>query len=111
MTDISELVQRIEYAAHEEIMCREASDQSDLWVDIITPENILALTEALETRKQYYESIIADGSKRIAELEDRTVKLPPLGKWINPEDVQSQNRYRILVKKELDTLGIKWESE
>ncbi|EPJ3296532.1 hypothetical protein ACV95M_020455 [Klebsiella variicola] len=43
----------------------------------------LALVEALEkaqqriaSQREYYEGVIADGGKRIAELESRTVKLP-----------------------------------
>ncbi|MCP6689734.1 hypothetical protein NL530_28920, partial [Klebsiella pneumoniae] len=47
------------------------------------PENILALVEALEkaqqciaAQREYYEGVIADGGKRIAELESRTVKIP-----------------------------------
>ncbi|MGI4297763.1 ead/Ea22-like family protein [Klebsiella pneumoniae] len=47
------------------------------------PVNILALVEALEkaqqridSQREYYDGVIADGGKRIAELESRTVKLP-----------------------------------
>lgn len=50
---------------------------------IATPSNILALVEALEkaqqridSQREYYEGVIADGGKRIAELESRTVKMP-----------------------------------
>ncbi|CAH1457640.1 TPA: ead/Ea22-like family protein [Klebsiella pneumoniae] len=47
------------------------------------PVNILTLVEALEkaqqriaSQREYYDGVIADGGKRIAELESRTVKLP-----------------------------------
>ncbi|PBP13955.1 MULTISPECIES: hypothetical protein [Klebsiella pneumoniae complex] len=43
----------------------------------------LSLVEALEkaqqridSQREYYEGVIADGGKRIAELESRTVKMP-----------------------------------
>ena len=41
------------------------------FIALACPENIRALTGALDRQKQYYESVIADGSKRIAELEAR----------------------------------------
>jgi len=45
MTNAMELVQKLKSAAQEEIMCREASDASDAWQDLASPENILALIE------------------------------------------------------------------
>lgn len=54
------------------------------FIALANPANILALVEALEkaqqriaSQREYYEGVIADGGKRIAELESRTVKLPP----------------------------------
>ncbi|POU43923.1 hypothetical protein C3374_22640 [Pantoea sp. PSNIH4] len=41
----AELLQQLKSAAQEEIMCREASDTSDAWQDLASPENILALIE------------------------------------------------------------------
>ncbi|HEE3454029.1 TPA: ead/Ea22-like family protein [Klebsiella pneumoniae] len=53
------------------------------FVQAANPANILALVEALEkaqqriaSQREYYEGVIADGGKRIAELESRTVKMP-----------------------------------
>lgn len=53
------------------------------FIAMANPANILALVEALEkaqqridSQREYYEGVIADGGKRIAELESRTVKLP-----------------------------------
>ncbi|EBN5051554.1 TPA: ead/Ea22-like family protein [Citrobacter freundii] len=48
------------------------------------PATVLALLDELEAaekriaeQREYYEGVIADGSRRIAELEARTVTLPP----------------------------------
>ncbi len=41
----AELLQQLKSAAQEEIMSREASDTSDAWQDLASPENILALIE------------------------------------------------------------------
>lgn len=62
MTDITELTAKLKAAAQDEIMCREACDTSDLWQDEASPENVLALIDALEAAE-----------KRIAELEARTL--------------------------------------
>ncbi|EHT8115650.1 ead/Ea22-like family protein [Salmonella enterica] len=53
-------------AAQEEIMLRSVSDTSDAWQDEASPEAVLALLDELEAAE-----------KRIAELEARTVTLPP----------------------------------
>ncbi|HHB8386032.1 TPA: ead/Ea22-like family protein [Klebsiella pneumoniae] len=54
-----------------------------MFIALANPTNILALVEALEkaqqsidSQREYYEGVIADGGNRIAELESRTVKLP-----------------------------------
>jgi len=58
--NITELTAKLKAAAQEEIMFREACDTSDLWQDEASPENVLALLEALESAQS-----------RIAELESR----------------------------------------
>ncbi|VTM84878.1 Uncharacterised protein [Klebsiella pneumoniae] len=67
MTDITELAQSLKAAADREMICRDGAETSEIWERTVTPENILALVEALEKAQQ-----------RIAELESRTVtvKLP-----------------------------------
>ncbi|MDZ2011091.1 hypothetical protein M3J48_06305 [Klebsiella quasipneumoniae] len=69
MTDITELAQRARINAE----CGE----------YLSPAETLELVEALEkgqqridSQREYYDGVIADGGKRIAELESRTVKLP-----------------------------------
>lgn len=64
---------------------RAASDSwgydRDEFNDAITPEVVLALLDELEAaekriaeQREYYEGVIADGSRRIAELDAREIK-------------------------------------
>ncbi|WP_318370466.1 hypothetical protein [Enterobacter sp.] len=95
MADINELIARMKAAAQDEIMCREACDTSDLWQDEASPENVLALLEALEAAEKVSAARLeaidrahnmfqrergrAEAAEaRIAELEARTltVKMP-----------------------------------
>ncbi|HHS9745699.1 TPA: hypothetical protein ACTW9O_002631 [Raoultella ornithinolytica] len=73
-TDITELAQRVK---------TEASAIDDTQWYLAKPSEIRSLVEALEkaqqridSQREYYDGVIADGGKRIAELEYRTVKLP-----------------------------------
>lgn len=86
------LIADMNVAAHEEIMCRENCDTSDRWNDEASPENVLTVIAALETQKKYYEIVISDGSKRIAELESRqlSVKLPD---YRNSPDMHTKQYY------------------
>ncbi|HDZ1357398.1 TPA: hypothetical protein RRW25_000882 [Klebsiella pneumoniae] len=100
MTDITELAQSLKAAADREMICRDVAETSEIWERTVTPENILALVEALEkaqAKADIYDMLrddyglrekgvgLADfvdwQAKRIAELESRAVKLPSL----NPE--------------------------
>lgn len=93
MTDITELAQSLKAAADREMICRDGAETSEIWERTVTPENILALVEALEkAQQQMTESenrvrkqnrhiceLFDDNTalrQRIAELESRTVKLP-----------------------------------
>ncbi|HBR1280851.1 TPA: hypothetical protein L9L19_003472 [Klebsiella pneumoniae] len=64
-TDITELAQSLKAAADREMICRDGAETSEIWERTVTPENILALVEALEKAQQ-----------RISQLESRAVKLP-----------------------------------
>ncbi|HFE8658345.1 hypothetical protein [Klebsiella pneumoniae] len=96
-TDITELAQSLKAAADREMICRDGAETSEIWERTVTPENILALVEALEkaqAKADVYDMLrddyglrekgvgLADfvdwQAKRIAELESRTVtfKLP-----------------------------------
>lgn len=106
MTDITELAQSLKAAADREMICRDGAETSEIWERTVTPENVLALLEALEKAQQVDEELckllspgveymdppdggdvepieqvrrmVADYRQRIAELESRTVKLPDL---------------------------------
>ena len=47
-TDITELAHRLKAAADREMICRDGAETSEIWERTVTPENILALVEALE---------------------------------------------------------------
>ncbi|EOY4004120.1 ead/Ea22-like family protein [Klebsiella pneumoniae] len=47
-TDITELAQSLKAAADREMICRDGAETSEIWERTVTPENILALVEALE---------------------------------------------------------------
>ena len=75
MTDITELVQSLKAAADREMIYRDGAETSEIWERTVTPENILALVEALEkvqsrdvtqAAKDYHFDQQAD---RIAELD------------------------------------------
>ncbi|MBK2835836.1 hypothetical protein FKK75_15515 [Klebsiella pneumoniae] len=47
-TDITELAQSLKAAADREMIYRDGAETSEIWERTVTPENILALVEALE---------------------------------------------------------------
>lgn len=57
-TDIKELMQELKTTAAREMVSRDTGESTVGWDDIVTPENILALIEVLESK-----------DARIAELE------------------------------------------
>ena len=106
-TNITILVQRLKVAA------------KNGCCHTLFPDDCLALVEALEkaqqriaSQREYYEGVIADGGKRIAELESRTVKLPPTF-WYEHDDLSRDVPVldKRLVKKMLREAGIKVEAE
>lgn len=52
MTDIIELAQSLKAAADREMICLDGAETSEIWERTVTPENILALVEALESEKR-----------------------------------------------------------
>ena len=67
MTDITELARSLKAAADREMICRDGAETSEIWERTVTPENILALVEALEKAQQ-----------RNAELEAQNDYFAPL---------------------------------
>ncbi|HBV1801350.1 ead/Ea22-like family protein (plasmid) [Klebsiella pneumoniae] len=110
---------------HDEIMvCEHISKERPhdaMFIALANPANVLALVEALEkaqqridSQREYYEGVIADGGKRIAELESRTVKLPDLRQIVSGDRyVWSDGVYNYSqdVKVALAAAGIKVEAE
>lgn len=56
-TAITELAQRLKAAADREMICRDGAETSEIWERTVTPENILALVEALEKAQQEAEEL------------------------------------------------------
>ena len=122
MTDITELAQREKFEAwfkssfHPDKTGPYIKDQLYFAWKAAGAEMVEALEEAqrrIDSQREYYDGVIADGGKRIAELESRTVKLPHrnLGHpklfllcpfpYYDAEDME----------KALDAAGIKVEDE
>lgn len=82
----AELLQQLKSAAQEEIMCREASDTSDAWQDLASPENILAIIEAFQLLEQDLEL----GMQLIKRLERQVLgcqaRKPALEQQESPTD-------------------------
>ncbi len=57
MTDITELAQSLKAAADREMICRDVAETSEIWERTVTPENVLALVEALENAQRYIEEL------------------------------------------------------
>ncbi|EBE3319919.1 ead/Ea22-like family protein [Salmonella enterica] len=66
------------------------------------------LKRRIAEQREYYEGVIADGSKRIAELEAREVTLPPTF-WYEHDDLSRDVPVldKRLVKKAIRAAGIK----
>ncbi|EFU0002790.1 ead/Ea22-like family protein [Salmonella enterica] len=62
------------YKSREERVTKLVLDNSTSW-DVLY-EKLEAAEKRIAEQREYYEGVIADGSKRIAELEARTVNLP-----------------------------------
>lgn len=116
-TDITELAQSLKAAADREMICRDVAETSEIWERTVTPENILALVEALEKAQaqsskwlEAYHKAVSIGARyeeRIAELESRTVKLSPelytIGDLIRTQDnrITDQPMFVVFQKREI----------
>ncbi|WP_048983328.1 ead/Ea22-like family protein, partial [Klebsiella pneumoniae] len=105
--DITELAQSLKAAAIDAkelaIIARYSKGRAaaEKFYALANPNNVIALVEALEKAQQ-----------RIAELESRTVKLPPTF-WYEHDDLSRDVPVldKRLVKKMLREAGIKVEAE
>lgn len=83
MTDITELAQSLKAAADREMIFRDGAETSEIWERNVTPENILALVEALEKAQRAnaaQDDHINQMAKRIRRLE---IKNTGIGQHIN----------------------------
>ena len=81
MTDITELAQSLKAAADREMICRDGAETSEIWERTVTPENIIALVEALESEKRIcatWRKIAESTGEKLEKAQQRTVtfKLP-----------------------------------
>lgn len=114
MTDITELAQREKFEAwfkssfHPDKTGPYIKDQLYFAWKAAGAELVDALEKAqqrIDSQREYYEGVIADGGKRIAELESRTVKIPYL-----PDDcdrIEAHFKYQVAI----NAAGIKVEAE
>ncbi|EBR0846251.1 ead/Ea22-like family protein [Salmonella enterica] len=73
--DVLALLDELEhYKSREERVTKLVLDNSTSW-DVLY-EKLEAAEKRIAEQREYYEGVIADGSKRIAELEAREVTLP-----------------------------------
>lgn len=104
MTDITELAQSLKAAADREMICRDVAETSEIWERTVTPENILALVEALEyykSREERVTSLVRDNSKSWDELYrqveakgKRNVELVEALEKAQQQMTESENRVR-----------------
>lgn len=74
--DVLALLDELEhYKSREERVTKLVLDNSTSWDALY--KRLEAAEKRIAEQREYYEGVIADGSKRIAELEARTVTLPP----------------------------------
>ncbi|HIE7651152.1 ead/Ea22-like family protein [Salmonella enterica] len=73
--DVLALLDELEhYKSREERVTKLVLDNSTSWDALY--KKLEAAEKRIAEQREYYEGVIADGSKRIAELEARTVTLP-----------------------------------
>ncbi|WP_193129525.1 hypothetical protein [Klebsiella aerogenes] len=112
MTDITELAQSLKAAADREMICRDVAETSEIWERTVTPENILALVEALEKAQSAnaaQDDHINQQQDRIEQLEKRNAELGKYAKelesfrtaymeWSDKTDwVQGDKRFDVLI--------------
>ena len=97
------------------------TDRNGEFIALANPANILALVEALEkaqqriaSQREYYEGVIADGGKRIAELDRKNCELDSLTQRWAVERAENADRIaelesRAVTVKPEDADGVREE--
>lgn len=102
MTNITALAQRMKAAAEREMIFRDTDETSNTWQYNVTPENVLALLEALEKAQL-----------RIDELESKLAKpvlLPKTnGYWTEQE--KAYEEAITLAKRQIRLAGFRCEED
>lgn len=85
MTDITELAQSLKAAADREMICRDGAETSEIWERTVTPENILALVEALESEKRIcatWRKIAESTGEKLEKAQQRNAELEAQNEYI-----------------------------
>ncbi|EPN6630687.1 ead/Ea22-like family protein [Salmonella enterica subsp. enterica serovar Havana] len=89
--DVLALLDELEhYKSREERVTKLVLDNSTSW-DVLY-EKLEAAEKRIAEQREYYEGVIADGSKRIAELEARVIVLP---QRLSPEGYHIDEAYMV----------------
>ncbi|ECN7521069.1 ead/Ea22-like family protein [Salmonella enterica subsp. enterica serovar Newport] len=95
------------YKSREERVTKLVLDNSTSWDALY--KKLEAAEKRIAEQREYYEGVIADGSKRIAELEARTVTLPDRKSvifWPGDADEFDSLGYVIAVRSAIRGAGI-----
>lgn len=87
-TDITELAQSLTAAADREMIYRDGAETSEIWERTVTPENILALVEALESEKR-----ICATWRKTAEANSEKLEKAQQQMTESENRVRKQNRH------------------
>ncbi|HCB4001428.1 TPA: hypothetical protein MYM00_002995 [Klebsiella pneumoniae] len=88
MTDITELAQSLKAAADREMIYRDGAETSEIWERTVTPENILALVEALENSESRLHEVAvacATAEQALEKAQQKTTE--------SENRVRKQNRH------------------
>lgn len=104
MTDITELATVLRLAAESEIAYRAEGDTSDLWQDEASPENILALVEALEKAQQRIDELENDEARQRLANAEHQLHMAELAKHNLKASRKAQFRKRRAAEKRIAEL-------
>ncbi|SWF90305.1 Uncharacterised protein [Klebsiella pneumoniae] len=104
MTDITELAQSLKAAADREMICRDVAETSEIWERTVTPENILALVEALEKAQQRIDELENDEVRQRLANAEHQLYMAELAKHNLKASRKAQFRKRRAAEKRIGEL-------
>ena len=104
MTDITELAQSLKAAADREMICRDGAETSEIWERTVTPENILALVEALEKAQQRIDELEKDEVRQRLANAEHQLYMAELAKHNLKASRKAQFRKRRAAEKRIGEL-------